>query len=179
RKRPSELHDPGAEAAGAVFGARRLLVAGAAQVGTAWGGVRAVGAQVAATHLADHAAVAGRLVEVAVVVVVGADVARLLGAFLLFLVSANDGALDHLARGGVDRVGDVGVELGAAIGVADGAVLVELVTARVAVTGTEVVLAAAGAAAIGELAARHGDEAALGSFDDLQVTHDQGIVERD
>src|SRR5262249_45683677 len=79
---------------------------------------------------------------------------------------------------GVDRVGDVGVELGAAIGVADGAVLVELVTARVAVTGTEVVLAAAGAAAVGELAARHGDEAALGSFDDLPVTHDEGIFGR-
>src|SRR5437660_7078898 len=84
-------HDPRAEAAGAVLGPRRLLVAVAAQVRAARGGVRAVRAQVAAArHLADHAAVAGRLVEVAVVVVVGADVARLLGALLLLRVGADD-----------------------------------------------------------------------------------------
>ena len=63
---------------------------------------------------------------------------------------------------------DVGVQLGAAVGVASGAVLVEAAAALVAEAGAQVVLAAALRTAVGQLAARHGHERALGPFDDLQ-----------
>src|SRR5919204_435285 len=64
-------------------------------------------------------------------------------------------------------------------GVAGGAVLVQLVAALVAVAGPQVVLVAALAAAVRQLAAGHGHERAFGAFDDLQVAHDEGVVERD
>ena len=78
----------------------------------------------------------------------------------------------------VDRVGDVGVQLDAAVGVAGGAILVELAAALVAEAGPQMVLAAAAVAAIRQLAAGHGHERALGAFDDLQVADDEGVVER-
>src|SRR5262249_21326153 len=87
--------------------------------------------------------------------------------------------LDDLAAGGVDRVGDVGVQLGAAVGVAGGPVLVELVPALVTVAGPQVVLAAAAAAAVRQLAAGHGHGRPPGALDDLQVAHDKGVVESD
>ena len=55
------------------------------------------------------------------------------------------GRLDDFAAGGVDGVGDVGVELGPAVGVAGGPVLVELAAALVAEAGPQMVLAAAAA----------------------------------
>ena len=74
---------------------------------------------------------------------------------------------------------DVGVQLDAAVGVADGAVLVELAAALIAEAGPQMILAAAAGTAIGQLAAGHGHERALGPFDDLQIADDEGIVERD
>src|SRR5204863_4426804 len=87
--------------------------------------------------------------------------------------------LDHLAAGRVDRVGDVRVQLGPAVGVTHRPVLVELVAATVAEPRPQVVLAAALAAPVGQLPARHGHERPLGALDDLQVAHDESIVERD
>src|SRR5262245_47981231 len=40
------------------------------------------------------------------------------------------------------------------------------------------ILAAALRTTVGQLAARHGHKRALGSFDDLQIANDEGIVER-
>src|SRR5262249_59388529 len=77
----------------------------------------------------------------------------LLGALLLVLVGLDHGALDHFAAGGVDRVSNVGVELGAAVGVARGPVFVEPAAALVAEPRPQVVLAAARRAAIRQLAA--------------------------
>src|SRR5947207_1305017 len=132
--------------------------------------VRAVAAR-RRPQLADHLSVARRLV-VAVVVVVGADVAGLLGAFLLGVESLQDGALNDLAARRVDRVSDVGVKLDAAVGVSGGAILVELAATLVAVASPEVILAAAARAAVGQLAAGHGDERALRPLDDFQIADD-------
>src|SRR5207247_9590014 len=109
-----------------------------------------------------------------VVLVVGADVAGLLGAFAFFLVGLDDGGLDDFAASGVDGMSDVGVELGPAVGAAGGTVFVEAAAALVAETGPQMVLAAALRAAIGQLAAGHGHERTLGAFDDLQVPDDKG-----
>src|SRR5262249_4030926 len=70
-------------------------------------------------------------------------------------------------------------QLGPAIHVAGGPVLVEFAAALVAVASPQVVLAATLLAAVGQLAGRHGHERALGAFDDLQIAHDEGVVERD
>ena len=128
-----------------------------------------------------HLAARGRdgLLIVGVEVVVGADVAGLLGPLALVLVRLDHRRLDHLAAGRVDRVGDVRVQLGPAVGVAHRPVLVELVAATVAEPRPQVVLAAALAAPVGQLPARHGHERPLGALDDLQVAHDEGVVERD
>ncbi len=84
--------------------------------------------------------------------------------------------LDHLAECGVDRMGDIGVELGPAIGVADSAILVELVSALIAVTSSQMVLASALVTAVGQLTAGHGDEQSPVSFDDLEVANDETVV---
>src|SRR5205823_8988755 len=59
------------------------------------------------------------------------------------------------------------------------AVLIQFGAALVAEAGAQVVLAAAGMAAVGQFAARHGHERPLGALDDLQVADDEGVVERD
>src|SRR5262249_11389319 len=99
--------------------------------------VRAMRAELAAgaiggVQLADDLGKAAFII-IAVVVIVIADVARLLRPFPFLLVGLEDGGLDHLAAGGVDRVSDVGVQLGPAVGIAGGAILVELAAALVAV----------------------------------------------
>src|SRR5262249_49440241 len=76
-------------------------------------------------------------------------------------------------------VSDVGVQLGPAVGVARGPVLVELRAALVAEPRPQVVLAAAARAAVGQLAAGHGHERPLGALDDLQVADDEGVAEGD
>src|SRR5207302_166774 len=65
----------------------------------------------------------------------------------------------------------------AAVGVARRAALVQLAAALVAEAGAQVVLAAALRAVVGQLAAGHGHERALGPLDDLQVAHHEGVVE--
>src|SRR5690348_11783697 len=129
------LQDARAEALGALLAAAGDVVVAVA-TRRRRGAVAAAGVQ-----LADDLREAG--VVVAVEVVVGAHVAGLLGALLLLVVGLEHGGLDDLAAGGVDGVGDVGVQLDAAIDVAGGAVLVELVAALVAEAGAQVVLAAA------------------------------------
>src|SRR5438105_4696376 len=153
------------------------MAGGVAAARLAVRGVCAV-ALLAAIEFADDVAQAVFVIA-AVVIVVAAGIAGLLRAFAFFLVCLDDGGLDHLAAGGVDRVGDVGVELGPAVGAAGGAVLVEPAAALVAVPGPQVVLAATAGAAVRQLAAGHGNERALGAFDDLEVADDEAIVKRD
>src|SRR4051812_42443174 len=129
------LQNPRPEAAvGLLAGGngRLAVVGGVAAVGGV-GAVALGAAGAGAAHLTEEREVV--LVFAGVVLVIRADVAGLLGALLFFVIGLEDGALDHLAAGRVDRVGDVGVQLGAAVGVADGPVLVELGTALVAVPG--------------------------------------------
>src|SRR5688572_24507956 len=101
----------------------------------------------------DQCAIA--LFVIGIVIVIARHIARLLGPFFFFLVGLQDGALHELTAAGVDGMSDVGVQLGPAIGVAHGAILIELRAALVAESSAQVVLAAAAPAAIGELAARH------------------------
>src|SRR5262245_45905142 len=120
------------------------------------------------------------VVEVAaVVIVVGADVAGHLRPFPLIRVRLDDCRLHDLAAGAVDRVGDVRVELGPAVMIAWGPVLVQVVAAAIAVPGAEVILRTAPRAAVGQLPAGHGHEQALGALNDLQVADDEGVVESD
>src|SRR5262245_7335645 len=168
---------PGAEALFGFLGRRPLVLAQVRAAGDRL--VAAVG--LVRPAAGDHAGVARRVVidVAAVVVVVGADVTGHLGPLALVGVRLDDGHLHDFAAGAVDRVGDVGVELGPAVVIAGGAVLVQVVAAAVAVAGAEVILGPAARAAVGELAAGHGHEQALGALDDFQVPDDEGVVEGD
>ena len=96
--------------------------------------------------------------RVLVKILVAGYVARQLRAGLLFLVGLDHPLLDHLAAGGVDGMGDVGIELRPAVFVLGGRLLPQPRAALVAVAGPKVVLAAALRAMGGELAAGHGHE---------------------
>src|SRR5262249_55504842 len=72
----------------------------------------------AAVQLAHDGA--ERIYIVIVVVVIAAHIAGLLRAFLFLLIGTQHGRLNHFAARRVDGVGDVGVQLDAAIGVAHG-----------------------------------------------------------
>src|SRR5437899_10506243 len=111
--------------------------------------------------------------------IVRRDVAWLLGPFSLLLIGLEDGGLHYFASGRVDRMGDIGMELGPAVGVASGPILVELMAALIAVAGPQMVFAAALRAPVGEFAARHGHERPLAAFDVLQIANDEHFVKRD
>ncbi len=117
-------------------------------------------------------------VQISCVIAVPADVARQLGPVLLLLIRPHDGLLDLLPRGGVNGVGEVGVQLGTTINVPRDPALAEFVSAAVAEPRPEVVLGAAVGAAVCQLAARHGDEDAPRPLDNLQVPNDERVVER-
>ena len=70
-------------------------------------------------------------------------------------------------------MGNIGIQLGPPVGIADRAVVALPHPALVAVGGLEVILRAALVAVAGELAAGHGDERAVGAVDDLQVADDE------
>src|SRR5262249_27146252 len=126
--------------------------------------------------------VRGRLVgyvEVVFEVIVTGDVARELSAFELVGVGRQDGRLDLFPAHRVDWVRDVGVQLGSAVGIADGAVLIQAATALVAEPAPQVILRSAVVTTIGQLAGGHGDEKALGSFNDLEVADDKHVIEGD
>ena len=166
---------------------------GRGRLGDALGFCR-VDPQVPARHLGGHRLAAwGRgerefgqrflLVDCRVVffaeVVVGADIAGLLSADPFLGEGEHDAVLDLFPAAGVDGVGDVGVEAGASLGIFLGAVIEQLDSALVAVPGAEMVLGAAFGAAIGELAAGHGDERAAKSLDDLEIADDETLIEGD
>src|SRR5262249_15720916 len=157
----SFLQNPRAEAFG------RLVFAGGHSMvhvrsARCVGAVRAVAcAPVRGLQLADDVREAGVIFTIRIVI--RADVAGLTRAYLFFLERLDDGALDHFAAAGIDRGRDVRVQLDAAVGVARGAVLVELAAALVAVACPQMVLAAAAGTAVRELAAGHGHKRAFGA----------------
>src|SRR6516165_3559043 len=69
--------------------------------------------------------------------IVAADLAGLLGFFHFVAERLDDGVLHEFAAAGVDRVGDVRMQLGAAVGIATGAVFIEPRAAVVAEAGAE------------------------------------------
>jgi len=95
----------------------------------------------------------------------------------------DDFLFDGLAALGVDGVGDVGVELQAAVAVVV-AVLIFLETvfiqrraAVIAKAGAEVIFFAAARAVVGQLSAWHRKEEAVISIDEFDVTNDEGVIE--
>src|SRR5271170_7670054 len=76
-------------------------------------------------------------------------------------------------------MGDVGVQLGPPVGVAQRTVLVEPASALIAEAAPQVVLRATIVTAIGQLARRHRHEETLGAFNDLQIANDEHVVKRD
>src|SRR6185295_508274 len=94
-------------------------------------------------------------------------------------VGLDDPLLHRLAGRGVDRMGDVGVELEAHVALGARGDAGEPVATNEAVLGAQVVLAAAAGAALADLAGGHRDEGALLALDDLEVADDEGVVEGD
>src|SRR5947207_8097875 len=150
-RKKSILQYPRAELSGLVVlaggdGGGGLVFARCAHRVSAAGGMGAVGAIAVAVgtlgsvEIADQVRITFRSL---VQLVVAGDVAGLLRPFALLLIGLDDGALDDFAAGGVDGMGDVGMELGPAVGVAGGPVLVQLVAALIAVTRPQMILAAA------------------------------------
>src|SRR5262249_17566888 len=91
----------------------------------------------------------------------------------------DDALLNHFAARAIDRMSDVGIELGAAVFVQRSAIGIETVTTIIAVVRAKMVLCPALWTVGSELAAGHGDERAAGAFDDFQVADDKTIVKRD
>lgn len=119
------------------------------------------------------------VVDAGIELFVPADVPGLLGAFRFFGVRAQDRALDEVAGGCFDWVRDIDMEPSTAVHVADGTLFIQPPAAVVAEAGPQVVLGAARGAAVGQLAAGHGHEPALGALDDLEVAHHEHVVEGD
>jgi hypothetical protein len=126
----------------------------------------------------------GKIEEIRVFAIeAGGDVAGLLGAFYFFVESQDDFLFDGLAALGVDGVGDVGVEFQAAVAVVVAvlvfleAVFIQRGAAVVAEAGAEVVFFAAAGAVVGQLSAWHGEEEAVISVDEFDVTNDEGVIE--
>jgi hypothetical protein len=118
-----------------------------------------------------------RILTVPVQVIVVAHVPGLLGALSFFAIRFQDRALNNFPACGVDRVGNVGMELGAALGITKGPILVQSLAALVAKAGPQVVFGTALAAAISQLTAGHCNETILGAFDNLEVANDKCIIE--
>lgn len=120
------------------------------------------------------------VVPVAVIkIVVSADITRQFGAFQFVGISREDGGLKHFTAGGVNRVSNVGVQLGAAFSIADGASFVESATTLVAESASEMILGATVTTAVRQLPGRHGNKKAFCAFDDFQVADDKHVVEGD
>ena len=62
-----------------------------------------------------------RIDIVIVIFIVAGDISRLLGPLELGTVLGDDAVLNHLAALRIDRVSDIGIQLGAAFGIAEGA----------------------------------------------------------
>src|SRR5205085_12633798 len=79
------------------------------------------------------------------------------------------------------RMRDVGVQLETTVAIAvvlaEVAIVIESRAAAVAEACAQMVLLAAALAMIAELARRHGEEQAVGAFDQLDVADDEGVVE--
>ena len=74
---------------------------------------------------------------------------------------------------------NVGVQLGAAFSIADGASFVESASTLVAESASEMILGATVTTAVRQLPGRHGNKKAFCAFDDFQVADDKHVVEGD
>ena len=111
-----------------------------------------------------------------VVVVVAGDVAGAFGTFQFLVKLVDDGSLNHLATGGVDGMGDIGVKLRSSMVVEVDFFAVLTLAAVVAEAGSQMILGIAVAAVSGQLAAGHGHKRPGGSFNDLEVTNDEAVI---
>ncbi len=76
-------------------------------------------------------------------------------------------------------MGDVGVELGATVGVVRHPIGGKCRAALVTVLGAEVIFRSAARAVAGQLAAGHRDKGAVSPFDNFEISHHKTVIERD
>lgn len=122
---------------------------------------------------------AGFVQVVDVDVVVPRYITGLLRAVEFVVKLVDDVLLNHLAALGINRVGDVGIELGPAVGIEWHAILRQASPALVAILGTQVIFHSAPRAVGRQLAARHGDEGAVRAVDDFQIAHHEAVIKGD
>lgn len=120
-----------------------------------------------------------RLIVVGIKIVVSRHIIRLLRAKNFRVVFFDHPMLNHLATLRIYRMCDVGVELSAPVGIERHAVGRQGCPALVTVLRAQVIFRAATGAMARQLAARHRNERAIGSIDDLEIAHDEAVVERD
>jgi len=112
-------------------------------------------------------------------IVVSRDIAGLLRPLKLVMILADDALLNHLTTAGIDRMGDVGIQLRPAVLVFDGSIFLQPQPALIAISGLQVVLAAALGAVGRQLSAGHRHERTVSPFDNLEITDHEAIVKGD
>jgi hypothetical protein len=145
-----------------IFGPSRVIVPRTNLAGSSMGG------------LGD-----GFVIEIGIKIVVGRAVTGQFRLLDLLVIGVDDGVLDTLATGGVDGVGDVGVELGSAIHIAGRSFFIEASATLIAIAGSQMILVATMRTAISQLSTGHGDKEAFGPFNDFEISNDKRVVEGD
>ena len=91
----------------------------------------------------------------------------------------NDLVLDHLTTLRIDRVRDVRVEFRPPFGIFDRPIILQAQATLVAVGRAEVVLRSALGTVRRQFSARHRYKGTAGALDDLQITNNKAVIERD
>jgi len=120
-----------------------------------------------------------RFLEINIEVVVSRNVARGFGSADFFLELSYYRLLNHFSTARVDRVGNVGIQLGTALVVGGHPIGIERGAALVAMVRTKVVFCAALGAVRSQLATGHRHKRSARALDDFEVSNDKTIVKRD
>jgi len=112
----------------------------------------------------------------AVFVIVSRNIAGLFGPFQFLVKFLNHATLDSLASLGVNRMSDVGVQLGSALVVEVEFVVAGTFATVVAKAGSQMILGIAGTTVGCQFPAGHCDEGTRVTFNDLQVAYDEALV---
>ena len=111
-------------------------------------------------------------------IVVARDIARKFGTLQLELILLDHMLLNQIATSLIDRMRHVGVKFIRSI-VIGMAIVANTLSAVIAVVATNMVLVSTATTAIGKLAAGHGHERAVATFNYLQITDHETMVKGD